>query len=273
MTIMHKRLYTSFSNSTELQIRSLPAAGEGDLERLDIPDGGHFRDLASIQSNKPSSPDIICIAESTMVIVLSILNGEVTDRLEIDLEETGNISTSRKDGYIVLSLPLNQKVLSMNCATGDFVWCLKLDEEATKRGEKNGSASMSPLFTIQMAPGRFLVSDSVNSRICILGLHGEIIHLYKGLNGTGPGALQRPQHMVVDGQNNVLLLETRTDPCDWLVLLLSPNLRFLGVLVRASEGDTREPTKICLDSEYGRLYIGMKDGRVFSYNVMAPSAN
>ena len=68
MTIMHERLYTSFPKNTELQIRRLTAAGERDLEFLDIPDGGHFRDLASIQSDKPSSPDIICIAESTMVI-------------------------------------------------------------------------------------------------------------------------------------------------------------------------------------------------------------
>ena len=270
LTILRRKLYVSYLGSTDLRVSWLDSDGNDLLSPLKIKNCCAVKDIASVAGTDPSIPDTVCIVEPNKVVVIDTIGRKLTNSLDRNFLKLtgslGNISTT-KNGNLLLSFASDQKVVEVT-QTGNHVWTTFLDARTVKYRQR-GSQCMTPSLAIQMGVDRILVSDQIESRLCILGKYGELIHEYNMLNRrTAPNALGIPRHMTIDRNNNVLVLETRSSPRGWQVLLLSPKLEFLGVLVRSCEDDASEPTKICLDSETGKLYFGLKSGRVSSYLVM-----
>jgi len=123
---------------------------------------------------------------------------------------------------------------------------------------------MSPLHTIQLSSGEFIVChgdipDPVN-RVCLIDSNGHVVKSYGGRKGTGTQQIDVPIHLAVDRNGFVFVVDLNNDR----VLLLSPALTFVcEVLSREQLKWT--PLRLWLDSDIRRLYVGVNEWKDDEY--------
>jgi len=91
----------------------------------------------------------------------------------------------------------------------------------------------------------------------------QVSKCYGASNGSGSGRLDAPQRLCVDVFGYVLVLDRNNDR----VLLLSPSLAYVRDLLGRTV--VRQPRRMCLDADTGRLYVGLLDGRVNVFRVIS----
>ena len=108
--------------------------------------------------------------------------------------------------------------------------------------------------------------DELN-RLCIVANDGSVKASYGGAPGNTKGQLQRPRHLAIDMQGNILI----ADCLNARVLILKSSLvDGRELLTKREDGKRFDPRRLCFDESRTQLYIAdytNKDVLVFSYNV------
>jgi len=123
---------------------------------------------------------------------------------------------------------------------------------------------VSPLHTIQLSSGEFIVShggiDNPVHRVCLIDSNGHVVKSYGGPKGSGTQQMHVPVHLAVDRNGFVFVADLNNHR----VLLLSPALTFVREVL------SREQLKwlpLCMSLDYDRyrLYVGVNEWKDDEY--------
>jgi len=162
------------------------------------------------------------------------------------------LSLTSTDNLLVALLNIHQ--INGYSPDGSLIRKLSLD-----------SSIAYPMHCVQLSSDRFVVSHSGSlHRVCLVDTNGSVPQCYGGFQGSGVGQLNRPRHLAVDGQGNVLV-------SDWgnnRVVLLSPSFTHLGC-IEIPGHQLSQPWALHLDRLNLRVYIGERNdtGRVFVLTI------
>ena len=116
---------------------------------------------------------------------------------------------------------------------------------------------VSPLHTIQLSSGEFIVShggiDDPVHRVCLIDSNGHVVKSYGGPKGSGTQQMNVPLHLAVD-RNGFVFVADLNDR----VLLLSPALTFVREVL-SREQLKWSPLRMWLDYDRYRLYVGVNE--------------
>jgi len=182
--------------------------------------------------------------------------------------------------------PVNDKPtrLSVNVAHNVIVTCNVVHKikEFSSHGDLLRELTLpddviDPWHTIQLRSGQFIVShgsralDDPIHRVCMISADGRhIVHSHGGKRGSDLGQYDMPNHLAVDDDERVYVV----DVVNRRVTLLSPTLSYIREVVSSDKLKGR-PTRLYLDVQRRRLYVidsEMKDnkwlaGRVVVFSV------
>jgi len=115
---------------------------------------------------------------------------------------------------------------------------------------------VSPLHTIQLSSGEFIVSHGDRNdplhRVCLIGSDGRVVKSYGGPKGSGTQQMNVPAHLAVDRNGFVFV----ADAVNQRVLLLSPALTFVREALSREELKWM-PRRLWYDSGRRRLYVAV----------------
>ena len=115
--------------------------------------------------------------------------------------------------------------------------------------------------------GQFIVSHGLESdplhRVCIVDSTGHAMRCYGGQRGSAAGQLNKPHHLAVDPEGNVIVADSSKR-----VLLLNNRLKYVEELISAHNSGRLElkPSRLCLNVSQGQLFVAndsQKDVLVF----------
>ena len=112
---------------------------------------------------------------------------------------------------------------------------------------------VSPLHTIQLSSGQFVVCHGVRSdplhRVCLIGSDGSVVKSFGRPPGSGSQCMNVPLHMAVDRNEFVFVVDVNNRRA----LLLSPQFTHGREVPR--EQSQSGPKRVYLDSDRGLLYV------------------
>jgi len=164
-----------------------------------------------------------------------------------------------KDDNVLVSL-FNNKQLQEYTPDGSLVETIILDN------------SIEGLWhSIKLSNNSFILCHGNNTpthRVCIVDQAGRIINSYGGVYGAGVRMLNKPEHLALDGYNNVIVVEQFNNR----IMLLSPELIHLGYIDIPIVGyyQLEHPWGLHLDKLGQRLYVG-EDTPIGKVYVLAVS--
>ena len=148
-----------------------------------------------------------------------------------------------KSGNLLVTCPTKHKLIEFT-PTGQLVREIFLRPGITY-----------PTHAIPMDNDRFLVCHfSFNNnlhRVCLIDNKGQLIKSYGGAQGSGPGQLYNPCHLVYDANGFCLVVESGGAK---RVVMLNEELEFVEELIPTSMG-LKDPKRLCLDKKTKRLYV------------------
>ena len=162
--------------------------------------------------------------------------------------------STMKSGNILVTCYSPAKLLEYT-TTGQLVREIPLQQVIT-----------NPYHAIQMDNDRFLVCHiSSLCRVCLIGNKGQLIKSYGGAQGSGPGQLYYPYHLVADVNGCCLVADYGAHR----IVLLNDELQFVKELIPQSSG-TKHPFRLCLDRNRKKLFVAEQHntGRVVVFDIL-----
>jgi len=125
---------------------------------------------------------------------------------------------------------------------------------------------VSPLHTIQLSSGEFIVSHGDRSdpvhRVCLIGSDGRVVKSYVGPPGSGTQQMNVPAHLAVDRNGFVFVADINNQR----VLLLSPALTFVREVL-SREQLKWWPVRLSYDCDRRRLYVAVNEWKYGNYTA------
>ena len=218
----------------------------------------HIRSISVPTMKKPwditFSGNILFVAEhaSGLIHRVPLNSSEPMSNWSVGTRSQLSLSTL-KSGSILLTCYSPAKLLEYT-TTGQLVREIPLQQDIT-----------NPYHAIQTDNDQFLVSH-VGSlhRVCLIDNRGQLIRSYGGAQGSGPGQLNHPHHLVADVNGYCLVADHYANR----IVLLNDELQFVKELIPQSSGMTY-PFRLCLDRNRKKLFVAeYNNSRVVVFDIL-----